>query len=66
MRDTLGQLRELYNTVKKRTKNKEEEDEPARYQEDRLPGPAHFPHTADTGREQPEEERRQMNDIPYQ
>ena len=68
IRDTLEQLRELYNTVKKKTKNKEEE-EPAHYQEDRRPGPAHFldtPHAMDTGREQPEEERKQMNDISYQ
>ena len=54
--------------MKKKTKNKgeEEEEEPARRQEDRQPGPAHFLHTEDTGREQPEKERRQMNDIPYQ
>ena len=66
MKDTLDQLRELYYTVKKRTKKKEEEEEPDYYQEERRPGPAHFLHTADTGREQPEEKRRQMNDIPYQ
>ena len=68
-RDTLEQLRELYNAVKKKTKNKEEEEEPAHCQEDRWPGPAHFLgklHTTDTGREQPEEERKQMNDISYQ
>ena len=49
--------------------NKEEEEEPAHCQEDRRPGPAHFlgmPHTEDTGREQPEEVRKQMNDISYQ
>ena len=55
MRDTLDQLRELSNTVKKRTKKKEEEEEPG-----------HYLRTADTGSEQPEEERRQMNEIPYQ
>ena len=65
IRDTLEQLRELYNAVKKKTKNKEEE-EPAHCQEDRLPGRAHFldtPHLTDTGREQQEVERKQINDI---
>ena len=66
MRDTLDQLRELYNAVNKRTKKKEEEEEPGHYQEGKRPSPAHFLHTADTGSEQPEEEGRQMNDIPYQ
>ena len=47
-----------------KTKNKEEEEEPARSQDDRRPGPAHFLEAADTahtGREQQEEERKQMN-----
>ena len=67
MRDTLDQLRELYHAVKKKAKNKEEEEEEvALYQEDRQPGPTHLLHTAYTGREKSEEERRQMNDIPYQ
>ena len=50
--------------MKKKTKNKEEEEEPARSQDDRRPGPAHFLEAADTahtGREQQEEERKQMN-----
>ena len=42
-------------------KNKEEE-EPAHSQEDRWLGPAHFAHT---GKEQQEEERKQMNGIFY-
>ena len=61
--------KELYNAVKKRTKNKEEEKEPAHCQENRRLVPAHFldtPHTTDTGSEQPEEEEKQMNDISYQ
>ena len=48
-------------------KNKEEEEEPAPSQEDRRLGPAPFletTHTAYTGREQSEEERKTMNSIP--
>ena len=54
---------------KKKIQNKEEEEEPAHCQEDRRLGPACFlgtTHTTDTGREQPEEERKQMNDISHQ
>ena len=68
IRDTLGQLRELYSTMEGKTKNKEEEEEPAHSQEDRRLGPAHFletTYTAHTRREQAEEERKTMNTISY-
>ena len=59
IRDTLRQVRELYNMMKGTKKNKEEEEEPAPSRKDRRLGPAHFletTHTAHTGREQKEEE----------
>ena len=67
MRDTLDQLRELYHAVKKQTKKKEEEEASHHYEEEdgRL-DPAHFPNTATSRSKQQEEERRQMNELPYQ
>ena len=61
IRDTLKQLRQLYNSVKGTKKKKKEEEEPATSQEDRWLGPAHFletTHTAYLGREQREDFRK--------
>ena len=48
---------------------KKEKDEEASHhykKEDGWLDPVHFPNTATSGSEQQEEERRQMNELPYQ
>ena len=66
MHDTLDQLRELYHTVKKRTKMKEEEASYHHKEGDGQLDPAHFANTATSGSKQQEKERIQMNELPYQ
>ena len=67
IRDILDQLRELYHSVKKRTKKREEEGSYYHNtEEDGQLGPAHFTHTTTSGSEQPEEEKMEINELPYQ
>ena len=66
IRDTLKQLRELYNGTKGTKKNKEEEEEeeePAPSQEDRWLGPAHFLETTHTAHREQKEEEKTRNSI---
>ena len=63
IRDTLDQLRELYHAVKKKTKKREDYH---KEEEDGQLDLAHFTSTATRGSEQQEEERIQMNKLPYQ
>ena len=65
MRDTLDQLRELYHAVKKKTKKREEASYYHKEEKDGRLDLAHFASTATSGSEQQEEERIQMNELPY-